>query len=74
MQSQLSHSKEILHDHPVKHSKLAYADDVTVTGTLRELKILWNMCDLGPKFGYYPQVSKSWLFVKNRIKRASILF
>ena len=43
----------------------SYADDITVAGKLVNLKYWWNtLCELGPKFEYYPEASKSWLIVK----------
>ena len=49
----------------------AYADDVTAAGKIIQLKNWWKMlCLLGPKFGYYPEASKSWLIVKNKLNNA----
>ena len=47
---------EIMHGQPGNTSKLAaYPNNVTATGTLTGLKILWNiLSDLGPKYGCYP--------------------
>ena len=55
---------------------VAYADDVTAGGALKDLKALWStLCDLGPKFGYFPEASKSWLIVKkDKIEEATKLF
>ena len=37
-----------------------YADDITATGKIIHLKSWWKtLCILGPKFGYYPEASKS---------------
>lgn len=48
----------------------AYADDVTAAGKVIQLKNWWKtLCMLGPKFGYYPEASKSWLIVKERAKK-----
>ena len=45
---------------------VAYADDFTAGGTVKDLKYWWErLCELGPKFGYYPEASKTWLIVKN---------
>ena len=48
-------------------SKLvSYADDFTAGGTVKDLKYLGErLCEIGPKFGYYPETSKTWLIVKN---------
>ena len=44
---------------------VAYADDFSAAGSVENLVYWWQtLCDLGPKFGYYPQASKSWLIVK----------
>ena len=43
----------------------AYADDLTGSGTIDELKQWWDMViELGPFIGYYAKPSKSWLIVK----------
>ena len=48
----------------------AYADDVTAAGKIIQLKNWWKtLCNLGPKFGYYPEASKSWLIVKETSKQ-----
>ena len=40
----------------------AYADDPTAAGCIPGLKYWWDqLCELGPKFGHFPQASKSWL-------------
>ena len=44
----------------------AYADDLAGVGKLESLKQWWlNLMDYGPKVGYYPEPSKSWLIVKH---------
>ena len=47
---------------------VAYADDFTAGGTIKDLKY-WSepLCEVGPKLGYYPEVSKTWLIFKNDI-------
>ena len=48
----------------------AYADDVTAAGKIIQLRNCWKtLCILGPKFGYYPEASKSWLTVKEKAKQ-----
>ena len=48
----------------------AYTDDVTAAGKIIQLKNWWKtLCMLGPKFGYYPEASKSWLLVKEKVKQ-----
>ena len=42
----------------------AYADDITAAGKIIQLKHWWDtLCELGPKFGYYPEARKSWLTI-----------
>ena len=48
----------------------AYADDVTAAGKIIQLKKWWKALGmLGPKFGYYPETSKSWSIVKEKAKQ-----
>ena len=50
-------------DHGVKHA--AFADDLGGAGELWDLRRWWdNIVIVGPKLGYYPNGSKSWLVVK----------
>ena len=45
----------------------AYVDDVTAAGKVIQLKNCCKiLCMLGPKFGNYPEASKSWLIVKKK--------
>ena len=45
---------------------VAYADDSTAGGTVKNLKYWWEtLCELDRKFGYYPEASKTWLIAKN---------
>ena len=48
------------------HTKtVAYADDLTVAGPIDQIKIWWNMLyTLDPKFGYFPEGSKSYIIEK----------
>ena len=54
----------------------AYADDLTAVGTVMPLRNWWEMlCRLGPKFGYFPEGSKSWLIVKEKeVQKAQSVF
>ena len=58
------------------HTKAAaYADDLTVAGPIDQIRIWWNtLCRLGPKFGYFPEGSKSCIIEetqKNVLKPSS---
>ena len=45
---------------------VAYVDNFTTGSTVKGLKYWWeSLCELGPKFGYYPEASKTWLIVNN---------
>ena len=59
------------------HTKTAaYADDLTVAGPIDQIRIWCNtLCRLGPKFGCFPEGSKSWIIEKmqkNVLKPSSI--
>ena len=44
---------------------VGYADDIASAGKIKKLKNWWyKVCELGPKFGYFPESKKSWLIVK----------
>ena len=48
---------------------VGYADDFTAGGTVTSIKKCWDtLCKLGPRFGYHPKPSKTWLIVKNESK------
>ena len=53
------------------------ADDATGAGKLANLKKWWTaLTELGYKYGYYVNASKSWIILKNEetLKRAEHLF
>ena len=51
---------------------VAYADDFSAAGSISSLKYWWHtLCKLGPKFGYFPEPTKSWLIVKS--EKATVL-
>ena len=54
----------------------AYADDLTVAGPIDQIRIWWNtICRLDPKFGYFPEGSKSWIIGRENAKeRAQTIF
>lgn len=65
----------IKHDDPaLKH--LAYADDIGAGSRLHNLRCWWDsIADNGPKLGYYPKASKSWLVVKKeKFEEATLVF
>ena len=44
-----------------------FADDSQSAGLLVELKKWWDhLCEIGPKYGYFPKASKTHLVVKNQ--------
>ena len=45
---------------------VVFADDFTAGVTVKDLKY-WRetLCELGPKSGYYPEASTTWVIVKN---------
>ncbi len=45
---------------------VASADDLGGAGQFQQLRHLWDkVVKIGPKLGYYPKASKSWLVVKS---------
>ena len=49
-----------------KARQAAYADDLTGSGTIDELKVWWDLViNFGPYIGYHAKPSKSWLIVKS---------
>ena len=53
-----------------------YTDDLTAAGCILELKCWWDqLCELDPKFGYFPQASKSWPIIKPEVEgKAKTIF
>ena len=56
--------------------EVAFADDFTVAGKLSSIKDYWNqLTSIGPKYGYFPKASKSYLIVKeDQLPNATALF
>ena len=54
---------------------VGYADDFTAGGAVTSIKKCWDtLCKLGPKFGYHPKPSKTWLIVKNEFKEKPVKY
>ena len=54
-----------LHDLCPEASQIWFADDTTAASKCIALRKRWDLlCNLGPKYGYFPNVSKSYLIVK----------
>ena len=52
-----------------KTKSVAYTDDFTGAGSIKNLLHWWNtLTTLGPLFGYHPVPTKCWLIVKPRMK------
>jgi hypothetical protein len=50
---------------PLTTKQVAFADDVNGCGRLDSVRQYWErISSNGPKYGYYPKASKSWLIVK----------
>ena len=53
-------------DPDYKPKMVAFADDLTGAGNLLQLHTWWNrLLNMGPKYGYFPKPSKSYLIVKD---------
>ena len=47
--------------------EVAFADDSSVTGSVKSIKDYWNkLTAIGPKYGYFPKPTKSFLIVKEK--------
>ena len=53
-----------------------FAGDASAGGKLRHIKKWWDMISqAGPEYGYYPNVGKTWLIVKDRhLEEANLTF
>ena len=53
-----------------------FADDAIAGGSLTHLRTWWDrVTEAGPNYGYYPNVSKTWLIVKEKcLEEATALF
>ena len=48
-------------------NEVVFAQDFSVTGNLNSLKDYWDkLTAIGPKYGYFPKPTKSYLIVKER--------
>ncbi len=56
--------------------QVSYADDSAAVGTIGQLHDWWNkLAAVGPAFGYFPNLSKTWLVTKpNHLDRATNIF
>ena len=46
---------------------VAYSDELTARGKIQDLNHRWKtLCELGPKLGYCPEASKSWLIIATK--------
>ena len=44
---------------------MVYANDFSASRNLQDLRRWWNvLTEIGPKFGYYSETTKTWLVVK----------
>ena len=47
--------------------QVVFADDFSVAGSLNSIKDYWDkLIAIGPKYGYFPKPTKSYLIVKER--------
>ena len=47
--------------------QVVFADDFSVAGSLNSIKDYWDkLTAIGPKYGYFPKPTKSYLIVKER--------
>ena len=52
---------------------VAFADDINGGGKVDSLKVWWDEVEnSGPKYGYFPEASKSWLIVKPELEEEAI--
>ena len=59
--------QELLHE---KCKQVWFADDGTGGDTIKKMRNWWDcVAKNGPKFGYFPKASKSWLIVKKHKKK-----
>ena len=50
-----------------------YADDASATGKIADIREWWeSMCTLGPRYGYFPKASKTWLITKNNFHSTAV--
>ena len=66
----------IKHLDSIKTQQVWYADDSAAGGDLEDLKRWWDeLCDLGPRFGYFPKSIKTRLLENpNLLSKAKSLF
>ena len=66
---------DITHQDDSSTKTAAYADDFTAAGKITQLKKWWDaLCQLGPKFGYYPGGGKSLVIIKENQQYVADIF
>lgn len=67
------HANHSLND---ETKQIAFADDLLGAGKLRNLRDWWSQILIqGPRLGYYPNASKTWLVVKQEVvEQAKVIF
>ena len=47
--------------------EVVFADDFSIAGSLNSIKDYWDkLTAIGPKYGYFPKPTKSYLIVKEK--------
>ena len=47
--------------------EVAFVEHCSVAGSLNSIKDYWNqLAGIGPKYGYFPKFTKSYLIVKDK--------
>ena len=67
----------LLNEYSANVNIMVYADDFSAAWNSQDLRRCWGvLIEIGPKFGYYPELKQTWLIIKSSVseKVESVFF
>ena len=58
----------LLNEYSANANVMVYADDFSAARNSQDLRRWWSvLTEIGPKFGYYPELTQTWLIIKSSV-------